>query len=272
MNSFPTSPRELGRSAWRNKTLIATMIRRDVAGRYRGSFFGILWSVATPILMLLVYTFVFSVVFKARWTSETESREVFALMLFAGLIYYNLFSECITRAPTIIIGNANYVKKVVFPLEIIPFVVLGSALFQFAINLGVWVAACLILTGGAQFTIILLPILIIPLSMLCLGLMWLLGSLGVFLRDVGQAVGIIVSVMMFLSPIFYPVTALPEAYQAILHANPLTLIIESGRSLMFDGVLPDWQPLALLTVYCGLISWLGFAWFQKTRKGFADVL
>lgn len=272
MQHFSISPLELLSSAWRQRGLIGTMIRRDVAGRYRGSSLGMLWSLFNPILMLVIYTFVFSVVFKARWSTEGESKEVFALMLFAGLIFFNLFAECISRAPNLILGNVNYVKKVVFPLEILPWVTLGAALFHFLISFLVWLAACLLLTGKLQLTTLLLPAVMLPLLLITLGLTWLLASLGVFLRDVAHVVGVIISVLMFMSPIFYPITALPEAYRGILQVNPLTPTVEEARRIMFLGELPDWHQLGILCLLSLIICWLGFAWFQKTRKGFADVL
>ncbi|QOE06514.1 ABC transporter permease [Pseudomonas asiatica] len=272
MQKFSISPIEMVASACRHNGLIWTMIRRDVAGRYRGSSLGMLWSLFNPILMLVIYTFVFSVVFKARWSTDGESKEQFALMLFAGLIFFNLFAECITRAPNLILGNVNYVKKVVFPLEVLPWITLGAALFHFLISLLVWLAACLLLTGKLHLTALLLPIVMLPLLLISIGLTWLIASLGVFLRDVAQVVGVIVSVMMFMSPIFYPVNALPETYQGILQANPLTPTIEGARKIMFFGEMPDWHQLGMLSLLSLVICWLGFAWFQKTRKGFADVL
>lgn len=272
MQTFPISPREMLASAWRHRSLIATMIRREVAGRYRGSFLGLFWSLFNPIFMLAIYTFVFSVVFKARWNAGSDSKTEFALMLFAGLMVFNLFAECINRAPNLIVFNVNYVKKVVFPLEILPWVSLGAALFHFLVSLGVWLAACLLLFGGLQGTVLLLPLILLPLLLFVQGIAWMLASLGVYLRDVGQVVGVITSVLMFLSPIFYPLSALPEEYRGLLDANPLTPAVEGARAVLFLGELPDVAQLALYYLCAMLICWLGFAWFQKTRKGFSDVL
>lgn len=259
-------------SLWQHRALILTLAKREVAGRYRGSMLGMLWSFFNPVFMLAVYTFVFSVVFKARWGSGGESRTEFALILFAGLLLFNLFAECIGRAPTLILGNANYVKKVVFPLEILPWVSFGAALFHAAISFCVWLLFYLLMFGPPHATVLLLPVVLLPLSLMVMGLSWFLASLGVFLRDVAQVVGIVISVLMFLTPLFYPASAIPASYQPLLQLNPLTFIVEQARGLLVFGVAPAWGALLLMTCLAALVAWLGFAWFQKTRKGFADVL
>lgn len=272
MQKFPHSPQELIFSLWRNRNLIQAMVKREVLGRYRGSVLGVLWSFFNPVFMLIVYTFVFSVVFRARWNSGSDSKTEFALVLFAGLIVFNLFAEAINRAPALILSNVNYVKKVVFPLEVLPWISLGSALFHFLISLSVWLIGYLLLFGAPPLTVVYLPLILVPLVLLTMGLSWLLASLGVFLRDVTQLIGIVTSVLMFLSPIFYPVSALPEQYQSWIFMNPLTVVIEQVRAVLFWGKTPEFGALALYFVISSTIAWLGFAWFQKTRKGFADVL
>jgi lipopolysaccharide transport system permease protein len=233
---------------------------------------GILWSFFNPVFMLLVYTFVFSVVFKARWSGGSDSKTEFALVLFAGLIVFNVFSECIGRAPSLILSNINYVKKVVFPLDILPWVSLGSALFHTFISLGVWMLAYLVLFGLPHPTILWLPLVLLPLVLFIMGLSWALASLGVFLRDVSQFIGLAITTLMFLSPIFYPMTALPEDYRILLFLNPMTPAIEMARDVLFWGKAPNLVMLGVYTLAASAIAWLGFAWFQKTRKGFADVL
>ena len=259
-------------SLWQNRGLVRSLVVREVVGRYRGSYMGILWSFLNPVFMLLVYTFVFSVVFKARWSAASESRTEFALVLFAGLIVFGLFAECVGRAPGIILANVNYVKKVVFPLEILPWVALGSALFHMGISLLVWLVAHVFLFGMPPATALWLPLVWLPLVMFVMGVSWGLASLGVFLRDVSQFIGLLITTLMFLSPIFYPATALPEAYRHLLYLNPMTPAIEMTRDVLFWGKAPDFVTLAAYTVVATFIAWLGFAWFQKTRKGFADVL
>ncbi|GAA3525358.1 ABC transporter permease [Zobellella aerophila] len=272
MQDFSISPREMASSFWRNRSLIKVLTKREVVGRYRGSFLGILWSFFNPLLMLTVYTFVFSVVFQARWTGGSESKTEFALVLFAGMMMFSFFSECINRAPSLILSNVNYVKKVVFPIDILPWVSLGAALFHFLISLFVWLIAYVILFGVPQPTVLLLPLLLMPLTLLVMSLSWMLAALGVYLRDISQFIGIATTMLMFLSPIFYPAEALPDTYRKLIYLNPLTVVIEQARDLLFWGKLPNWSMLTVYTLVATLIAWLGFAWFQKTRKGFADVL
>ncbi len=272
MQQFSSSPKEMVSSLWRHRELIAAMTKREVLGRYRGSVMGLLWSFLNPVFMLAVYTFVFSVVFKARWSGGGESKTEFALVLFSGLIVFNLFAECITRAPGVVLSNVNYVKKVVFPLEILPFVALLSGLFHSAVSLAAWMLAYILLFGIPHLTVIYLPLIILPLIFFIMGLSWVLASLGVYLRDVSQFIGLITTVLMFLSPIFYPATALPENYRHLLFLNPMTPVIEQTRGVLYFGISPNFGILAIYWALASIIAWLGFAWFQRTRKGFADVL
>lgn len=269
----PTSLLALGRSLIQHRQLIMQMIQREVVGRYKGSVMGLGWSFFNPILMLTVYTFVFSVVFKARWGLDpNESKTQFAVVLFVGMIVHGLFAEVLNRAPSLILSNVNYVKRVVFPLEILPVITMGAALFHTLISLLVLLSAFVIFNGYLHWTVIFIPLVLLPFVILTLGIAWMLASLGVFVRDIGQTIGIVVTVMMFLSPVFYPVTALPEEFRPLLMANPLTFIIEQSREVMIWGHLPDFAGVALYTIESSVFAWLGFAWFQKTRKGFADVL
>ena len=269
----PTSLVALIESLLRNRQLIVQMTRREVAGRYKGSVLGLAWSFLTPILMLAVYTFVFSVVFKARWgTDGDESKTQFALVLFVGMIVHGLFAEVLNRAPGLILSNVNYVKKVVFPLDVLPVIAMGAALFHASISLAVLLIAFALFNGYLHWTVIFIPVVLLPLVILTLGVAWILASLGVFLRDVGQTVGIITTMMLFLAPIFYPVTALPEEVRPLIMANPLTFIIEEARGVVILGRMPHWTGLGMYTLVATAVAWAGFAWFQKTRKGFADVL
>ena len=200
MQYFSASPREMVASFWRNRSLIYVLSKREVIGRYKGSYLGIFWSFITPLFMLAIYTFVFGVIFNARWNVESDSKIEFALVLFAGLLIFNLFSECITKAPTLILNNVNYVKKIVFPLEILPWVSVYSGLFHATISLLVWLIAYTIFFGIPQVTIFYLPVAVIPLVFMIMGISWVLAALGVYLRDIGQIIGIFVSALMFLSP------------------------------------------------------------------------
>ncbi|MDX8377460.1 MAG: ABC transporter permease [Mariprofundales bacterium] len=271
MQNFHISPIALQKSFIKNRHLIYQMSKQEVVGRYKGSAMGLLWSFFNPILMLIVYTFVFSVIFKARWPGVNNNLE-FAGILFTGLIVYSLFSECVSRAPMLILSNVNYVKKVVFPLDILPWVAMGSSFFHAAISTIVLLGFMLILNGSLHWTIVLFPIVILPLLILTMGISWLLASLGTYIRDIGQAIGVIVMSMMFLSPIFYPATAFPESYRILFYLNPLTFIIEQSRAVLLWGEMPNWQGLGIYFIISLIIACLGFVWFQKTRRGFADVL
>ncbi len=270
--AHPTSLRSLVASLWLHRHLIAQMTRREVVSRYKGSVMGLLWSFLNPVLMLVIYTFVFSVVFKAKWGGGEESKAQFAVVLFAGMIVHALFADILNRAPALILANANYVKKVVFPLETLVAVTAGSALFQALASLIVLVAAIVVLQGQLHWTVLLVPVVLAPLLVLAMGAGWLLASLGVFLRDVGQVVGVLTTVLLFLSPVFFPVSSIPEFLQPWMRANPLTFIIEQTRGVIILGRMPDWLGLGAYFLAASVVAWLGYAWFQKTRKGFADVL
>ncbi|PSJ17243.1 ABC transporter permease [Nitrosomonas supralitoralis] len=264
------------RSLWQHAPLILQMIKREVTSRYRGSVLGLLWTFINPVLMLSIYTFVFSVVFKVRLDPQhhviDDDKFAFALLLFIGLILYNLFSECVSRAPGLILANVNYVKKVIFPLEILPLVSLGSALFHAGISFLILLAFLLVIHHPIQWTLIWLPIILLPFALLTMGFSWLLASIGVFVRDISQFIGLILTMLLFMSPIFYPASALPESIRDYLFLNPLTFIIEQARAVILYGQLPEWRNLALYYLLAIFVAWAGLIWFNKTRKGFADVL
>jgi lipopolysaccharide transport system permease protein len=263
----------LAKSLLHNRKLILQMTKREVAGRYKGSIIGLTWAFFNPAFMLIVYTFVFSVIFKSRWGVESEGAKTqFALVLFVGMMVHGLLAEVLNRAPSLIVSNVNYVKKVVFPLEILPVIAMGAALFHSAISLGVLLAAFALFNGYLHWTVVLLPLVLLPLVIFTLGIAWILSSLGAFLRDVSQTIGIFTMVLMFLSPVFYPVAAVPEEFRPWLMANPLTFIIEQSREVLIFGREPDWVGLGLYTMVAIAAAWVGYGWFQKTRKGFSDVL
>lgn len=269
----PVSPLSALRSVWRNRELIAQLTKRDVIGRYKGSVLGLVWSFVNPIVLLTIYTLMFSVVFKARWgTAEPESRSQFAILLFVGMIVHSLFSETLIRAPSLILANVSYVKKIVFPLEILPVVAMGTSLFHSLISLLVLCVALLLVNHVLPWQALALPLVLLPLVVLSLGIAWALASLGVFLRDVAQPIGLLMTVLLFASPVFYPVSALPPALQPWLMLNPLTFIIEQARAVLIQGRLPDFPGLLLYSIVALLVAWGGYVWFQKTRKGFANVL
>jgi len=274
MQRFRTSPIEMVMSIWRNRSLTFQMTKREVLGRYRGSVLGLGWSLFHPLVMLAIYTFVFSVVFRTRWPgmADNGSKADFAMALFVGMILHGIFSECVNRAPGLILSNVNYVKKVVFPLEILPWVALGSAVFHGSISLAVLVAALLVLHGTVPWTVVLLPLVLLPFFCATIGAAWFLSSLGVYLRDIAQTTAIVTTILLFVSPVFFPVSAVPAEFQAWMKLNPLTFVIESGRNILIFGQSLDWVGWAWYLVGSFGIACAGFWWFQKTRKGFADVI
>lgn len=260
------------KTAWQHRRLILRLAKREVDARYRGSMLGIVWAVLNPLLMLVVYTFVFTTVFQARWGGAGETSGEFALLLFSGMILFNIFSECVTRAPGLLLENVSYIKKVVFPLEILPLVGLAVALFNAALGFLILAVFHLAVLGLPPATALLLPLMLAPLCLTTLGICWFLASAGVFLRDIRQIVGVVVTVLMFLSPIFYPISSLPERFRTVIHLNPLTPILEQSKDLLFWGRIPPPQDWALATLAGWACAWLGYLWFMKTRRGFADVV
>jgi len=269
------SPLALFHSIHKNRTLIFQLTKREIISRYRGSFLGILWTIINPILMLAVYSFVFGFVFKVRLdqgNSFEGDQFSFTLLLFSGLIVYNIFSDCLSRSPGLILANINYVKKIIFPLEILPWVNLGATLFHAVISLTILLIALLLINHSIHWTAILMPVILAPFLLLSIGISWFLAATGVFVRDIGQFIGLALTVLLFLSPVFYPAAALPESLRDYLFLNPLSFIIEQLRAVALYGQLPDWQGLAIYTLIALLFAQAGFWWFEKTRKGFADVL
>ncbi len=257
---------------WQNRDLVGQMIRREVLERYRGSVLGLVWSFAHPLLMLLVYMFVFGIVFKIKWGVEHEDDVQFGVVLFAGLVVHALFSECLVRAPQLIRSNVHFVKKVVFPLEVLAVVAVGTALFHTAVSLLI----LLIFNTAAHlefnWTVLFLPLVLVPLVILSLGVTWFLSSLGVFLRDVVHIVGILSTILLFLSPIFYPLSAVPQGLRPLMYLNPLTVIVEQVRNVVIWGQPPDWGPLSVYFVIATIVAAVGYWWFRRTRRAFADVL
>jgi lipopolysaccharide transport system permease protein len=268
-----TSLASAARGLWRDRQLIAQMTRREIVGRYQGSFMGLAWAFFNPVFILVAYFFVFAVVFQARWGGEAEaSRGQFALLLLVGVVVHGLFSEVLTRAPGLILANANFVKKVVFPLEVLPAVATAAALFHAIVTILVLVIGSVVLNGHVPWTVVLIPLVFLPFMLFTLGLAWILASLGVFFRDAGQITGMLAMILLFLSPVFYPISAVPEQFQGWMLANPLTFVIEQARQVLIWGHMPNWTGLCVYAAGALLVAWAGYAWFQKTRRGFADVM
>lgn len=265
----PLSPYE---AVVRHFALIVQMAKREVAGRYRGSFIGLLWAFFNPLLMLGVYTFVFSVLLQSRWSVESTGQMEYAVILFAGLIIHSMFAECANRAPSLIVENANFVKKIIFPLETLSWSLLGSALFHLLISTLVLLAFLPVVYGSIPWTAVLFPVVVLPFIPFLAGLVWLLASLGVFLRDLKQAIGIITPMMLFLAPIFYSKELISPQYRDLLYLNPLTVIVEASRDVLIWGNTPSWHMLGWYALASCLFAWAAFSWFERTRRGFADVL
>lgn len=254
------------------RSITFELAKRDVLGRYRGSSFGLLWSLISPFLMLSVYSFAFGFVMKAKWPQVAGGEHHFSIILFIGLIIHGLFSECLIRAPTLITGNPSFVKRVVFPLEILPWPPVYSALFHAGMNLLVFVLLRLVMEGTFDWTIVLMPVVLVPLVMITLGVSWIFAALGVYLRDISQITGVLSTALLFISSAMIPVQQLPASYQALFRLNPLTFLIDQARAVALWGKMPDWIGLGVYSLGGLFLMYIGYGWFMATKKGFADVL
>jgi len=267
------SPVVMIRDLYAFRYLIRQFAWREVAGRYKGTYLGLVWSLIHPLMTLVVYTFVFGVILNVRFGPQSEGSQLdFALNLFCGLIVYNIFSTCVGRAPSLIVGNPNYVKRVVFPLEVLPVAILGSALVDAAIGLAVLVIMLVASSVEIPWTIVLFPLCVAPLCALSLGVAWFLTAIGVFLRDVGQAVTVGLQLLFFLSPVVYPLSSVPESLQLMVRLNPLTTILEGARRTVMMGLPPEWLWWSAVVVVSLVALQLGYAWFMRSKRGFADVV
>lgn len=253
------------------KELLFSLIVRDVQSRYKGTLLGLSWLALYPLLMLGVYSFVFGGVFKSRWMNQGNIGD-FVIMLFCGLIVFTIFSEVANRAPGTITGNSNFVKKVVFPLELLPIVSLGAAMFNALISFVILCLLILLVNFGIPATAFFAPLVLLPLLLMIAGVSWSLAALGVFFRDLSQIVGIITSMMLFLSPVFFPVDSAPEAARWFLNFNPLTYPIEEMRHVLIVGQSPNWTYLGVYLFVSLTVAWVGLWIFQRSRPAFADVL
>lgn len=260
---------------WRQRGLVWQIAQRDIAARYRSSWLGWLWTVLQPLALLAIYTFVFAVVFKARWGSEgqEETQGDFALALFSGMLAYGVFSEVVNRAPTLVTGNANYVKKVVFPLETLAVSTTLVALLNYAIGVGVWIFGWLLLRQTPPpLTLCWLPLILAPLALLSLALAWLLAAVTVFIRDVAPAVSLLTQVLFFATPVLYPLERVPADFRPWVALNPLARVVEDARGAMMFSESPDWEAWALSMAFSAALAWLCYAFFLKSRRAFGDVL
>jgi lipopolysaccharide transport system permease protein len=256
----------------RYRDLISQLVRREFSTRYRGSMLGVLWAVVNPILTVLIFSFLFGTIFKARWGSEPSSNGTFVIIALVGMIIHGIFAESLGQAPNVILGRPSYVKKVVFPLEILPIVTVVTALLNAAATMTVVLAANGILNGSMPITVLLLPVVLVPFIFLVGGVVLFVSAIGVYLRDLAQIVNFLTMATLFLAPVFYPISVVPANYRFLLYLNPLTFIIEQSREVALFGHLPDWSGLTIYSVIAFAFAWAGFWWFQRSRKGFADVV
>lgn len=266
-------------SAWRHRYLLEQMTMREIMGRYRGSLMGVLWSLVTPLLMLAIYTLVFGFIMPVRWTErvgmrsfEADSTLDYSLILFCGLLLHSFLSETLSRASGLIVANVNLVKRVVFPLDLLAWSATGSGLFHLAVGFGVLFVGYVLVHLGLNMMIVTLPFVLAPFVVMVMGFVWFLAASAVYVRDIGQAIPAVTTILMFTSPILFPKAAMPPLMQTLMKLNPLTVPVEQVRAAVIWGVRPDLTELAIYSVAALVVAWAGHAWFQRCRRGFADAL
>jgi len=257
-----------------NSSLVMQFSKRELMAKNKGSSLGIVWTIAHPLIMLAVYTFVFAVVWQARWgVGEGESKAQFAISVFCGLIVFDVFASCVGPSTSLIVYNSNFVKKVIFPLEVLPVSLLGAGLCVGAISTSILLIANAVFNSKVSETMYMFPLVLIPLMAWTMGLSWLVASLGVYLRDLRQIVtGVLLPVFFFATPIFYPPERVPEEFGWIVTWNPLAPVIDASRRTLLYGQVPDWTALGVVTLAGLIVLQLGFAFFMKSKRSFADVL
>jgi lipopolysaccharide transport system permease protein len=268
---LPT-PRQALAQAWRHRGLILRLARTDLAVRLKGSILGWAWLAAGPLVMLVAYTFVFANVLKIGTASGSGDPGAYPLLIFSGLVLFQVFAELVLRAPNLLLDNTNYIKKVIFPVEILAWVALARASISGGVSLALLLAFYVVLRGTPPLTALLLPLLLALFAMTLLGIVWLLAAIGVFLRDLSHLLASLMPILMFASPVFYAMADVPEALRPLGYLNILAVFIEAARSLLFAGALPSWPLLAALATVPALLFWLGFVFFARNRARFADVV
>jgi lipopolysaccharide transport system permease protein len=269
--SLVLSPVALAMVFWSNRLLILRLAGRELSAKWRGTMLGIFWSLAAPLLTFGVYGFAFGVIFHGRWSGDLSGGN-YALILFSGVVTFSMFSETVNRAPGLVLENVSYVKKVIFPLEILPIVTLLVSMVNASFGFVILLVAEVVIQGYLPWTVLFVPFILLPYGMIILGLSWLLASLGVFIRDVKNLVTVVTSLLMFMTPVFYPLSSVPEKYRWVIASNPLTPTLDQMRDALFRGGIPNFTSYA---ISCGLalvFASVGYYWFMRTRKAFADVL
>ena len=263
---------ELLSSTRTNHFVLSQLTKTEILTRYRGSVLGLAWSVLNPLFMLVVYSLVFDFLLKVRWAVKTPEETPYALALFAGILVHAFFSDCLVQSTTAISKNANFVKKIVFPLEVLPIVTVTSAVFNLFLSIVIFLIAIVFFGNTLHFSLLLIPIVLLPFIIFVLGMSYMLAAVGVYIKDVSQVAGMLSMMFLFLSPVLYPLSILPAKIQAIAMLNPLSFIIEQLRAVALNGNMLDWQGYLIYLMVSLLFLSLGYAIFQRTRKGFADVI
>ena len=269
-----SSAQKIWRPLWQlpgRRELILSLTKRELLSRYKGSVLGIVWALITPIVMIAIFTFLFAGIFNARFSAEGTHWD-YSLYLFCGLLPWTMFQETLQQSATTIVTRANLVKRVVFPLETLPVVQTLTALTNQLIGTVVLLIAAAVLGHRLSLTVFLLPLLLIPQLMLTLGAAWWLSSLGVFIRDITQGIGLVLMAWMYLTPIIYPESLVPERFRPFINLNPMTALVRNYRRILLDGAGPDWTGLAYFSVFALVVFLIGYWWFARTRKNFADVI
>ena len=274
MQSAHTAHRRIWQPLWQlpsRADLIFSFAKRELLGRYKGSALGIAWAVLTPVVMIAIFTFIFAGIFGARF-GVNHSHWDYALYLFCGLLPWSMFQESVQQSANTIVVNSNLVKRVVFPLEALPaaqvFAALGNQLFATVALL----LATIIIRQRLELTALWLPVLLIPQLLFALGAAWLVASLGVFLRDIAQGITLLLMAWMYLTPIIYPESIVPERFRPFIDLNPFTSLVRNYRLIFLDGAAPDWRALAYFAAISAILFVFGYWWFARTRKSFADVV
>lgn len=270
--AYPAGFLEIFRPLREHSDLIFQLSRRGIQSRYRGSVLGMFWSLLTPLLMLLIYSFVFAVVFKAKWNHPGAEDANFGIILFSGMIIHALFSEPMVLSASSITASSQYVKKVVFPLQVVAWSTIVVTAFQALISFFILILFMLIAGMPLHPTLLLFPVVVMPMMIFSLGVCWLLSSLTVFVRDIAQLVGIAATVLLFISPVFYSIDRVSPIIQKLIYLNPISFIVDQMRRISIYGEMPDWTGLGLYTLLSLAVAWLGLIVFQRLRVGFADVL
>jgi lipopolysaccharide transport system permease protein len=274
MISAQTARRAVWRPLWELPTrseLIFSLARRELAARYKGSSLGIIWALVTPVVMIAIFTFIFAGIFGARFEPDNSHWD-YALYLFCGLLPWTMFQETVQQSSNTIVNHANLVKRVVFPLETLPVAQAFSSLGHQMFGTVALLIAAMVIQREIHATLLWLPVLVIPQLLFTLGAAWLIASLGVFLRDIAQGILLLLMAWMYLTPIVYPESLVPERFRRFVDLNPFTALVRNYRRILLDGTMPDWHGLAYFAI-CAIVCFiLGYWWFARTRKNFADVI